>query len=116
LRSSKLLLAVLSPHFFDRPYCRKEWETFIEHEQARAMLGEGIAPLYTISVPGFGDETQRILDGWLANMHRRQYVDVRPWREEGPKALQREEVRRRMEALDQGLTGQLRQGGAGGGR
>ena len=30
LRSSKVMLAVLSPAYFESAYCRKEWEVFLE--------------------------------------------------------------------------------------
>ena len=68
LRSSKLMLALLSPHFFDSAYCRKEWEIYVEHERDRAMLGESIASVYTATTPGYEDEAKAALDHWLSNM------------------------------------------------
>ena len=72
LRGSKAMLAVLSPKYFERPYCRTEWEVYLDHELDRAMTGEAIAPIYTIAVPGFEDEA----DAWLKNMRQRQYVNI----------------------------------------
>src|SRR5207247_6647877 len=53
LRTAKVLLAVLSPHYVASAFCRREWATYLEHEQARTLPGEGITPLYTIQVPEF---------------------------------------------------------------
>jgi hypothetical protein len=52
LRESRVMIAMLSPAYFDSTYCRKEWEWFADHETERAMTGEAIAPIYTIEVPG----------------------------------------------------------------
>jgi hypothetical protein len=51
LRHSRLMLAVLSPAYFQSRYCRKEWEAYCEHEVDRAMGGEGIAPIYIVKTP-----------------------------------------------------------------
>jgi tetratricopeptide (TPR) repeat protein len=107
LRHCKVMLAVLSPHYFDSAYCRKEWEVHTEHELDRAMPGEGIASIYIATAPGFESEAPAALDDWVANLRRRQYLDLRDWRTEGREALRREEVRRRLEALDQRLSEQF---------
>jgi hypothetical protein len=52
LRESRVMIAMLSPAYFESTYCRKEWEWFADHETERAMTGEAIAPIYTIEVPG----------------------------------------------------------------
>ncbi len=67
----------------------------------------GYAPVYTVTAPGFEDESSAALDAWLAGLRRRQYLDLREWRSEGPDALQRDEVRRRLAALDQRLADAL---------
>ena len=107
LRSARVLLAVLSPAYFQSPYCRKEWEIYLEHELALALPGDGIAPLYVVSVPGFEEERTAALDRWLDNLRRRQYVDVRPWWPEGVEALQRQEVRQRLQLLEQQIADRL---------
>ncbi len=107
LRGSKLMLAVLSPRYFESDYCRKEWERYLEHEQERALVNEAVFPIYTITVPGFEDEAEAALDDWLRDMRRRQYVDARPWHEEGVAALRREDVRARLERLDQEIAAKL---------
>jgi hypothetical protein len=107
LRSAKVMLAVLSPSYAASDFCRREWETYLEHELALALPGDGIAPIYTVTVPGFADGTATA-DRLLADLFRRQYVDARPWRTEGAAALRRKEVRRRLQVLEQEIDDQLR--------
>jgi len=108
LRSAKVMVAVLSPAYFASAYCRKEWEVWVDHERSRALPGEGIAPIYTVTVPGFEDEAEGALDEWLADLRRRQYLDLRPWWPAGIEALHREDVRLRLEALGQQIDERLR--------
>src|SRR5580693_9311658 len=51
LRSSKAMIALLSPAYFASQYCRTEWKMFLEHELDRAIPGEGIAPVYMVGAP-----------------------------------------------------------------
>ena len=53
LRQSKVMLAVLSEAYFNSEWCRREWETFVEHETARAWPGDPLTPVYAVAVPGF---------------------------------------------------------------
>lgn len=111
LRSCKVMLAVLSPAYFESQYCRKEWERYIAHELEYALPGEGIAPIYTIPHPGFDDyKTRSNLDTWLEDLKRRKYVDLRPWWPEGMLALEREDVRRRIAALEDQIQERLERG------
>ena len=105
LRHSTLLLAFLSPAYFASPYCRKESELFAEHEVDRLLHGEAIAPIYFVTAPDFDDVNS--LDAWIQSMRRRQYFDARPWHPDGVEALRREEVRKRIEALDQQISDRL---------
>lgn len=108
LSESRVMLAVLSPAYFASEYCRLEWEHYVEYELARAMPGEGITPIYTATVPGLTESSAAAaLDRWTADLRRRQYLDVRSWREEGPAALQRNDVRSRLELLDQQINDRL---------
>jgi tetratricopeptide (TPR) repeat protein len=111
LRSSRLMLAMLTPHFFESAYCRKEWEIYVEHELDKAMVGESIAPVYVATASGYEDEANAALDAWLSNMRRRQYVDVRPWRQGGREALQAEDARHRLQLLEQRLSEGLEKAG-----
>lgn len=111
LRGSKLMLAVLSPAYFSSAYCRKEWEHYLEREQELALAGQGVAPLYIITVPQFEDEAQAAMDRWFAEMRTRQYCDIRDWRDGGPQALQEEDVRQRLRALEQQIGRRLDRAG-----
>ncbi len=107
LRTSRVMLAVLSPAYFASAYCRKEWEIYLENELARALPGEGVAPIYVVTVPSFDDAAAAALDRWLDNLRRRQYVDLRPWFPEGAEALRRDEVWRKMVLLEQQIADRL---------
>jgi tetratricopeptide (TPR) repeat protein len=108
LRSARVMLAVLSPAYVTSAFCRREWETYVDHELALTMPGDGIAPVYTVTVPGFEGDAGAALDRMLADLRRRQYLDARPWRAEGVSALRREDVRRRLQLLDQEIDERLR--------
>ena len=108
LKSSKLMLAVLSPDYFDSLYCRKEWEVYLEHELARAYPGEGVAPIYVVSVPGFEQgQAEAHVRQWAEGLQKRQFLDVRSWREEGIEALRREDVVKRMRKLEEQIHERL---------
>ncbi len=77
LRDSCLLLAFLSPDYVASEYCRMEWDTYTRHELDRLVLGEGIAPVYTVTIPGFEDDPGT--DEWLRQAAARNYLDARPW-------------------------------------
>jgi tetratricopeptide (TPR) repeat protein len=108
LRSAKVMLAVLSPAYVASAFCRREWQTYLDHELALALPGDGITPLYTVTVPGFEGASEAAVDKMLANLSRRQYLDVRPWRAEGIAALRREDVRLRLRELDNEIDQRLR--------
>jgi tetratricopeptide (TPR) repeat protein len=107
LRHAKVMITVLSPNYFNSPYCRKEWERYTDLEIARALPGEGIAPIYAITVAGFEIEADEKLDRWSANLRRRQFLDLRKCRDEGPGAFRHSDVQRRIEALDQRIHARL---------
>jgi len=107
LRESKIMLAALSPAYFQSEYCRKEWEIYIDHELGQAMPGEAIAPVYIVTYEAFEDRADEALNEWMRNLKRRQYVDVRNWWEEGPRALERHDVRQRLELMDQQIGERL---------
>ena len=55
LRESHLFLAVLSPHYLVSPYCRWEWEDYVRYEAMRQCLGEGVAPVFFVTLPDAED-------------------------------------------------------------
>jgi tetratricopeptide (TPR) repeat protein len=109
LRLARLMVAVLSPAYFNSDYCRREWEIYCDHEAERAMRGQGIAPIYIVKAPDFDSAAQGALDRWRTDLKRRQYLDLQDLWQEGIQALQREDVRQRLEHLDQILTDRLNQ-------
>jgi tetratricopeptide (TPR) repeat protein len=100
LRESKMMVAVLSPAYFASDYCRKEWEVYVETELAHALPGEGITPIYVVAHPAFdAGPVEDRLKHWINDLRRRQFIEWRPFWPEGAHALEREDVRRRLEAL-----------------
>ena len=102
LRHSKMMVAVLSPAYFASDYCRKEWEIYVETELAQALPGDGIAPIYVVTHPAFDGQPDSVTDRlahWIKDLKRRQYIEWRPFWPEGAQALERQDVRRRLDAL-----------------
>jgi tetratricopeptide (TPR) repeat protein len=88
LRQSKMMVALISPAYFKSPYCRKEWEYYIETELVHALPGEGIAPIYVIQHPDFeGEPIDDKLKDWIADLKKRQYVHYLDFWPHGAMAL-----------------------------
>jgi TIR domain/HEAT repeats/NB-ARC domain/PBS lyase HEAT-like repeat len=104
LRSSKTMIALLSPAYFASAFCRTEWKTFLEHELDRANAAETVAPVYLADVPAFDHETEAGDTDWIADLRRRQYSDFRQWRSLGLAAFGNPECQRRIAALEQDLA------------
>ncbi|MGH9966994.1 MAG: tetratricopeptide repeat protein, partial [Pyrinomonadaceae bacterium] len=111
LRESRLLLACLSPSYLKSEYCEWEFNEYLKHEVARGFIGEGVAPIYFIEVPGWDgrDFEQRCAD-WIKDLRRRQYFDLRPWYHEGEEALRNSEIQQRLRDLGQQIQSQIYKG------
>lgn len=111
LRGSRLLLACLSPNYLLSEYCEWEFNEYVKNEVARALVGEGVAPIYFVEVPGWQDKDfeQRSAE-WIAELRRRQHFDLRPWFHEGELALREAEVQDRVERLNQRIAERIQRG------
>ncbi|MBL9154336.1 MAG: TIR domain-containing protein [Verrucomicrobiales bacterium] len=51
---SRVLIACLSPNYWQSKWCRIEWETYLENESARGLANQvgGITPIYFVTAPG----------------------------------------------------------------
>ncbi len=65
LRDSHLFLAVLSPNYLSSPYCRWEWEDYVRYEAMRQCLGEGVAPVFFVTLPDVAEKTDQALADWM---------------------------------------------------
>src|SRR5437773_10469993 len=66
LRESHLFLAVLSPNYLASPYCRWEWEDYVRYEAMRQCLGEGVAPVFFVTLPDAADtKIENAIAGWI---------------------------------------------------
>ena len=55
LASSRFLIVLLSPGYFQSEYCAREFDWWMQHEMHRRMLGEGTAPMLIVAVEGVYD-------------------------------------------------------------
>ena len=100
LRQSRMMVAVLSPSYFQSVFCRREWEIYVETELALALPGDGITPIYVVKHPAFeADPVEKELQHWIKDLRRRQYIEWLPFWPEGAQALEREDVRRKLADL-----------------
>ncbi|MGO9776029.1 MAG: tetratricopeptide repeat protein [Terracidiphilus sp.] len=100
LRESHLFLAVLSPNYIASPYCRWEWEDYVRYEAMRQCLGEGVAPVFFVTLPETATtQLDPAIARWIEEINQRQTFDLRSWREHGEKALQETHVRTTLEQL-----------------
>ena len=108
IRDTRLLLVCLSPAYLQTEYCAWEFNEFLKHESARALLGEGVATVYFVEVPGWADKDyeQRAAE-WVAELRRRQYFDLRPWFNKGAEALKDAAIKARMEELNRQIRDRL---------
>jgi tetratricopeptide (TPR) repeat protein len=108
LRESHLFLAILSPNYIASPYCQWEWEDYVRYEAMRQCLGEGVAPVFFVTLP---DAATTQLDPaivrWMDEINQRQTFDLRSWREHGEKALQEFHVRATLEQLQASVRERL---------
>jgi tetratricopeptide (TPR) repeat protein len=111
LRESRLLLACLSPSYLKSDYCEWEFNEYLKHEIGRASFGEGIAPIYFVEVPGWEDKSFELhCKAWVAELRRRQQIDLRPWFYAGQEALLNASLQARMHQLNQGIKERISRG------
>lgn len=111
LRESRLLLAFVSPNYLESEYCEWESNEYVKNEVARALVGEGVAPIYFVEVPGWQDKDFDQRSGeWIAELRRRQHFDLRSWFHEGERALREAEVQGRLEKLNQRIAERIQRG------
>ncbi len=100
LRQSKMMVAILSPAYFQSAYCRKEWEYYVETELAHSLPGEGIAPIYIIKHPDYDQgRLDQDLHLWADNLKKRQYLNWVDYWPHGAVALEREDAQSKIDWL-----------------
>ena len=108
LKQSHLFLLVLSPDYLKSPYCEWEIVEYLKYESARAVLGEGVAPIYFVTIPGLDEPGfEQRAAAWFARVRRRQHFDLRPWFDAGRQALESQDVRTRLDDLERSLRTRL---------
>jgi hypothetical protein len=97
LKQSKVMIAVVTPNYFESDFCRKEWKHFIDQERDYALDNNGMMNVYTISFPEFEDKVlEEIADGWLRDIRRRLFEVLPSWWKDGDQALRRKDVEGRV--------------------
>lgn len=108
LRDSQIFLAVLSPHYLTSSYCRWEWEDYVRYEAMRQCLGEGVAPVFFVTLPAAADpKTDQSIAHWIDEIQRRQTFDLRPWHDAGEQALEKAHVKATLEELNKSVRDRL---------
>ena len=59
IRSSRLLLACLSPNYLESEYCSWEVNEYLRHGAARGSLAESFGPIYFVEIPALSDKGLR---------------------------------------------------------
>lgn len=130
LAGARLFLAFISPAYFAREWCRREWRTWIDVEIAKHILTEGVRPIYIVEVPGLNDTNgwteqqvaQHVADlcklpspdgqfiestaSVVRQVRRRQLKDVRQFYNSGVEAIRSDDLRRVLADLARDLDGQ----------
>ena len=101
IRSSRLLLACLSPNYLESEYCSWEFNEYLWHKAALATGAKGVPPVYFVEIPGQNDKgfEQRAAE-WVTELRRRQNFDFRPWFGEGAEALKETAVRTLLKSAE----------------
>jgi tetratricopeptide (TPR) repeat protein len=108
IRSARLLLVCLSPSYFESEYCAWEFNEYLKQEAARALLGEGIAPVYFLEIPNWTDKNlAQGVPEWATELQRRQYFDLRPWFSDGAEALEDGLVKTQLDHLNDQIRDRL---------
>ena len=108
LKDSQLFVLVLSPEYLKSKNCEWEIVEYLKYESARAVSGEGVAPIYVVTIPdldapGFEERAA----AWLARVRRRQHFDLRAWFDAGRQALESQDVCTRLNDLKSSLHTRL---------
>ena len=105
LRESRLLLACLSPAYLKSEYCEWEFVEYLKYEIGHLHGFNGVAPIYFVQVPGWGDrDFDQKCAAWITELRKRQHFDLRPWHDEGTDALREAAVQERMQSLNQRIV------------
>ena len=105
LRESRLLLACLSPSYLKSAYCEWEFVEYLKYEIGHSHGLSGVAPIYFVNVPGWGDKDfEQRCGAWVGELRRRQSFDLRPWYDQGEEALREAAVRERMGRLNRQIA------------
>jgi hypothetical protein len=70
-----VMLAFMSPAYFQSDWCRREWEAFRRQEETRGGLR--LFPVYLETDPDF--ELSAPPNEWHRDLKRRQFLDIRAW-------------------------------------
>jgi len=95
LEGSCFLIAILSPSFFNSPYCRQELKEFIEIER-RAGRNDLVLPIYLVDTPLLENAEKRADDPLAQLMSERQRRD---WRDLRYEPFEDPKIRRAVDAL-----------------
>jgi len=81
LRQSAVMIVILSSDYYNREYCYKEWQRFLDCELHLALPGEGIlVGKWNEDGKSPDDPTlERAIKLWVQDLRSRQYFDISDW-------------------------------------
>jgi len=92
LDGATFLIPIITPRFFNSPYCRDELQRFLEREQ-KLNRGDLILPVYYVSCPLLDDARKRGTNELAQVIATRQYAD---WRDLRFESFDSPQVARRL--------------------
>ena len=130
LRTSRLFLAFLTPHYIQRENCLWEWEEYLRREHSQARGDDGITPIFFVTPSDLSPADDQTLAAWLdkikhdfpthnptvtaerldpilkdlARRNRSQSFEFQPWFQRGPELLVELDAADRLAALDKQLA------------
>lgn len=105
LDSSVVLIALITPSFFNRPWCRREVATFLDLKPKQGKVAI-IIPIYWLDAPLMEDHDALKGHPIAPQLLARQYDD---WRDVFDYALSSEKVRPRMTTLTKEIVNKLKE-------
>lgn len=111
LRESRLLLVCISPSYLRSEYCEWEFNEYLKHEISAGFVGDGVAPIYFVEVPGWGDKNfEQVCPAWITALRRRNYFNLQLWFHEGEQALRDVDVQVQLDQLRDQIAARIVRG------
>jgi len=96
LRQSKIMLAVVSPAYFESEWCRKEWDEFRIINAAKTYPGDPLTPVFVAAPQDLGANITDEIREWWDGITKYQGIELHPFWPDGVNKLRENEVLERI--------------------